>query len=261
VGSENVFGKRLSLAYLISNRHVVFDSSACVASVNRRDGGPPDIWEFDQNDWYEHPGRDDLVATCVNPHYDRAVHKCSFIPEERIITPSKIDELQIGIGDECFMIGRFYNLQGRQTNRPALRLGNISMMLERIWVHDEKRFQESFAVEMRSKEGFSGSPVIMWRKPWTWLAEDLPDDKLDFWGLLGVNWGYIYDEKKENTWLNGVVPAWKITELLDRPELRAIHTAHEAAIQQTGGATQSDYGDTVVSDTGDALPPWDTPPR
>ena len=34
-GSEKVFGKRVSLAYLVSNKHVVFSGSACVASVNR----------------------------------------------------------------------------------------------------------------------------------------------------------------------------------------------------------------------------------
>jgi hypothetical protein len=95
----------------------------------------------------------------------------------------------------------------------------------------------------------------MWRKPWTWLAEDLPDYKLDFWGLLGVNWGYIYDEKRENTWLNGVVPAWKISELLDHPDLKAIHAAHEAAVQQHGGggSAHSNYQEEAVSDTGDAV--------
>ena len=160
------------------------------------------------------------------------------------------------------MIGRFYNLQGGRTNRPALRLGSLSMTLEPIWVHDDQKFQESFAVEMRSKEGFSGSPVVLWRKPWTWLAEDLPGDKTDFWGLLGVNWSYIYDERRENTWLNGVVPAWKISEVLDRPELRAVHAAHEAEIQRQGGggAAQSNYQEDAVSDTGDTLSGLTAPP-
>ncbi len=49
----------------------------------------------------------------------------------------------------------------------------------------------------------------------------LPKEAEHMWGLLGVNWGYVPDEEGENTWLNGVVPAWKITELLDSPPLKA----------------------------------------
>ncbi len=245
--SERIFGRTLYLAYLVSNKHVVFGASACVASVNRRDGAPPDVWDIDQNDWYPHPGGDDLVATSAHPHFQSQFHKVSFIQEDKFIGPKEIADYNLGIGDEIFMIGRFYNHQGAAQNKPALRLGTVSMMQEPIWVEEDGRFQDSYAVEMRSKEGFSGSPVALYRKPWTYLAEDLPDDRHmdDYWGLLGVNWGYINDEHGENTWLNGVVPAWKITELLNIPELRAIQTFHEREIQKMpqkrGGVSKSSY--------------------
>jgi hypothetical protein len=51
------------------------------------------------------------------------------------------------------------------------------------------------------------------------------------------------DEEGENTWLNGVVPAWKISELLDAPPLQAIHSLAEQAMRDLaaqGGAAQSE---------------------
>lgn len=236
-GSKEIAGRTLYLAYLISCRHVVYSGSACVASVNRWDGGPPDIWEFEQEDWVAHPDGDDVAAVCAHGYFDSSTHKLSFIPEHQVITPQFITERNVGMGDEVFMIGRFYNHQGKKTNRPALRQGGLSMMLENIWVKEDRRTQESFAVEMRSKEGFSGSPVVVWRTPVTdlsWEGRE-PEDN-HFWRLLGVNWGYIFDEAGENTFLNGVVPAWKISELLRTPTLQARHEAAERELAENASS-------------------------
>ena len=219
--SENGYGQQKYLPYLITNRHVAFEASACVGSVNRRDGGPPDVWDIDQNDWVSHPAGDDLAATCVFRYLDHARHAASFIQESAFVTPGMIASHDIGIGDDVFMVGRFVNHQGVAQNEPALRFGNISVGLTSIATSGPKgpRPQESFAVEMRSRTGFSGAPVCVYRTGQT-LAP-VPEDAQRFWGLLGVNGGYVLDENGENTFLNGVVPAWKITELLETPTLRA----------------------------------------
>jgi hypothetical protein len=53
------------------------------------------------------------------------------------------------------MIGRFLNHQGTKDKIvPAVRFGNISVMLELIWNSTVSR-----PVEMRSRTGFSGSPA------------------------------------------------------------------------------------------------------
>ena len=58
------------------------------------------------------------------------------------------------------MIGRFLNHQGTKDKIvPAVRFGNISVMLELIWNSTVSKDQLSFAVEMRSRTGFSGSPA------------------------------------------------------------------------------------------------------
>jgi hypothetical protein len=230
-GSEEAFGKPLHLPYLVSNSHVVFEGSACVASVNRKDGGEPAVWDIDQNDWQPHPGGDDLAVACVAGHMDSKIHKFSFVEEEHIITPDYIAKNHIGVGDEVFMIGRFVNLQGERTNRTSVRFGSISMMLDMHHVEDSQRLQEEFAVEMRSRTGFSGSPVTVYRIPTSVLGEN-PSENNNFWCLLGVNYGYIPDEYGENTWLNGVIPAWKIIEILNTPALLAEQEEHEMKIKK-----------------------------
>lgn len=224
VGSEDTPAGRVYIPYLISNRHVVWEGSMCVASINRRDGNPPDVFDIDQNDWHNHPGGADVSATCMMGPFDRATHNIAFIPDSWVVTEKLISEYDIGIGDEALMIGRFVNHQGIGSNRPAVRFGAISMMPEQMWNNALKNWEESFAVEMRSRTGFSGSPVITYRTPATVLT-NVPKD--NFHLLLGINWGYVLDENKENTWLNGVVPAWKIWETLDVPALKKLHTQHE----------------------------------
>ncbi|HXO29141.1 MAG TPA: hypothetical protein VOA80_17460 [Thermoanaerobaculia bacterium] len=102
--------------------------------------------------------------------------------------------------------------------------------------------QESFLVECRSLAGSSGSPVFV-----QWSIHDrlLPNGVPMFqkeggpW-LLGIVWGhlilvdpdfeYVRDNQGEilpeklkvrvNTGIMQVVPAWKIREILDLPELQ-----------------------------------------
>jgi hypothetical protein len=127
------------------------------------------------------------------------------------------------------MVGRFVNHQGEKENRLAARFGSISMMQEPIWVARDNRWQESFAVEMRSRTGFSGSPVTVYRTPYTSVTKG---QHTEFYRLLGVNWGYINDETGENTWLNGVVPAWKILETLEVPALKDKHEEASQGIRE-----------------------------
>ena len=100
------------------------------------------------------------------------------------------------------------------------------MMLQPIYNSATKKDELSFAVEMRSRAGFSGSPVAVYRTAATnpfnvkGGQPGLKGGYRDFWRLLGVNWGYVFDEKDGNSYLNGVIPAWRIRELLEVPALR-----------------------------------------
>jgi hypothetical protein len=143
------------------------------------------------------------------------------------------------------MVGRYINHEGKQFNRPFLRFGNLAMMPEDVWQEDLGRYQESFVVDMRSASGFSGSPVYVFFGDYGPRGVDLgpPMDLEDInkllethkWSskmgprwLLGVDWGHlpipidIWDpQTRKKTGeavihggMSGVVPSWKITELL-----------------------------------------------
>jgi hypothetical protein len=208
------------IPYMVTNKHV---SGMCpVIRVNRRDGGKPDIIELEERDWIPHPDGDDVSITPVIGLLDENIHKISFGKTDRLITEKQIDEWDIGIGDEVFMVGRFVNHQGKLHNSPAVRLGAISMMPEPIWNKAVLKEQLSYAVEMRSRTGFSGSMVVAYRTPATVLEERLKTKP--FVRIIGVNWGHIVDEDTgENTWLNGVVPAWKILDIFGTERVHKIH--------------------------------------
>lgn len=221
--TSEALGYRASIPFLISNRHVVYDSGCSVPRFNRRDGGGK-ILDFGPEDWFVHPDGDDVAAVCVFPMLDRTQDEISTASFENLITEETAERSDLGVGDDVYMMGRFINHQGREAIRPAVRFGNISMTPELIWDHTHKRNQLSYAVEMRSRSGFSGSPVIVYRQEGRSLKE-LPEEHETGWGILGINWGHIIDENQENTWLNGVVPAWKIVEVLETPELESIFNA------------------------------------
>lgn len=215
VGRKNRLVENNWVPYLVSNTHVI-NGGASVARFNRQDGSTA-IIELHPSDWIPHPTAD-VAAVCIMGVGDWRAEDVTYSPEEDFITPAKIEQWRIGVGDEVFMVGRFLNHQGKNLIRPAARFGSISMMQEDIWNSALGHEEESIAVEMRSRTGFSGSPVKVYRNGATNISMFHPVDWL--YGLLGVNWGYIYDkDTKENSWLNGVVPAWKISEVLDSPVL------------------------------------------
>lgn len=241
-------GSPVYLIYAITNYHVAWGGTP-VLRLNREDN-VLHIMPLSQSDWVPHPDGDDLAAAFVSDRLwlqgeppNKVMDAIRFVTTEHLVTPQMIATDHIGIGDDVFMIGRFLNLQGTQQKlMPALRLGNISMMPQPLPNKVINKSQESFAVEMRSRTGFSGSPVAVYR-----FNESVPvDPKIhpgrtsqSWWRLLGVNWGYVNDpDTGENTWLNGVVPAWKILKLPEEPALRDKHDrSGDVMKRQRPGAT------------------------
>ena len=90
---------------------------------------------------------------------------------------------------------------------------------------------------MRSIAGHSGSPVFVYDLPYSWPGTRKQEHKFLF-ALLGLNIGHIVDYEplvslaagkriehgkwvaQTNVAISHVCPAWKISELLHRPELR-----------------------------------------
>jgi hypothetical protein len=151
------------------------------------------------------------------------------------------------------MVGRYVNHEMRVFDRAVVRFGNVAMLPEVVWQEDRGYNQESFLVDMRSISGFSGSQVIVYYA--TTGSVPIPDSNVTLPGLdgerdiignawlLGVDWGHLpvgvdlKDKGKNvigrmavNSGMAGVVPAWKLGEILDQPKIRAAREKAEAEI-------------------------------
>lgn len=221
--------------YAVTNSHVIREGAAPVIRLNTADG-QVDILELGIDEWLHHPDGDD-VAICpidISPEF----HQIRRVPPEMFLTKAIIKEHSIGPGDEVFFIGRFISHEGNQRNLPSVRFGNISQMPWEPIRHPTRGIdQESFLVEARSLSGYSGSPVFVVILPWSIR----PDQQMISSGtrgpfLLGIDWCHFPDWKQvmqsdkqipvpekwyveQNSGIAGVVPAWKLAELLDSEDL------------------------------------------
>lgn len=226
--------------FLVSNKHVVHQFGCSVARINRKDGGV-DFIELEPHEWIAHPQHD--IAAVGTDAINPSIHECTWVNFQQILNENSCRERNVGIGDDVFMVGRFIGHDGGTRNRPSVRFGNISIAPANIINSATGASEESFGVEMRSKPGYSGSPVFVY----DFLAVQSGPSarKIGFQVLLGVEWGHINErapllneyglntEKKYTaspTGMNGVVPGWRLRELLDMPELREPFDAAERAL-------------------------------
>jgi len=220
--------------YAITNRHVI-DNGATVIRLSTNDSKKA-IWPTDEREWVRHPDGDDIAAYQIA--FDPRLYKFNFVPSYDFISKEHIALHNIGPGDDVFVVGRFINHEGKQRNLPTARFGCIGQMpLEPIPQERPNRppfMQESFLVEARSIGGYSGSPVFIHIGRYNSGAGRHNTDWEFGPYLLGVDWGHILDREplrdktgrpinptnpmatnvRVNTGMMGVVPAWKLTELL-----------------------------------------------
>lgn len=240
--------------YAVTNRHVVLNGAQTIRTLGR----DRTVMALSL-DWTLHPDGDDIAVALVPP----------IIPLQRVVslpdfvTPDLLRSQSFGPGDDVFMVGRFVGLDKRVHNTPTARFGNVAM-LETERVHDDPTGfdQESFLVEMRSLPGYSGSPVFITVSGLQFIdpAAGLPGRKSGTW-LLGIDWSHIRRFEKvlqpkgtddfepvpegwvvqENSGMAGVVPAWKIAELLQEEGIvkqrQNVETARRDLQAVKGGAS------------------------
>jgi hypothetical protein len=209
-----------------------------------------------------HPDGTDLAVYPLA--VDQTTDDIQFISTKHFASKEFIEALDIGPGDEVFVVGRFINHEGRQKNLPSARFGHIAQMANEPIVYRGQK-QESFIIEARSIGGYSGSPVFVYIEPKGLLAGrkvDMtkPPPKNDGgfgpW-LLGIDWCHLldwtpvcdsvgrplngktdgpYDQQvKMNTGMMGVIPSWKLTEILELPHTKKfIARAEDETIKKEG---------------------------
>jgi len=220
--------------------------------INKREGGTGELLACDRPTWYTHPSDDtcDVVVVPVIPNLDAVFNS---VPMEHMLTPDEIKELSIGIGDEVYSVGLFAEVANTSRNIPILRHGNISMMpAEQL--QTELGFADVYLVEARSIGGMSGSPVFV--RPTGHLPFGLrPDgtqetimglvDRTKLLGIIHGHWdvketdinsySIIQDRKRGvNYGIAIVVPAIKLIETLNRPELLERRMKHDETLKKKG---------------------------
>ena len=215
--------------YVVTNKHVIERGNTTVRFNTV--SGVHEAFDFDERDWIK--SRDADLA--IYPLDDPDPNHLWFRPigYDQFLTVEAMKKLDIGVGDEVSFAGRFINAEGRDKNRPSLRFGTIAQ------IHtDIIDGEESFLVEARSIPGYSGSPVFAYTMagmPRSILAASLPTQGYGPF-LLGVDWSHINDyvdaqdddgnvlsfKIRSNSGMMGVVPFWKLSDLLFRHDVHDI---------------------------------------
>ncbi|MBI4183525.1 MAG: trypsin-like peptidase domain-containing protein [Proteobacteria bacterium] len=239
-----------SAIYAVTNRHVIDDGSP-VIRINTADG-KYDIFEhLTARHWVPHPGGDDLALAQVA--LDERAHKYKFVCPEGFLSDSLIAKFDIGPGDDVVIIGRFAYAEGRTRNLPSVRFGNIAQMaIEPRRTRRQSGYfdQETFLVEAKSIPGYSGSPVFVYIPPFSVRPKKKTTRDPSQYGpwLLGVDWCHIntYEpvidqhgqelpfKVRANSGMMGVIPAWRLIDLINMDEFREARAMEEKRLIESG---------------------------
>jgi hypothetical protein len=242
-------GTNLAAGYLVATRHsaLKLDGLPFVLRFNRESGPPVELPVPNDAKWWYHPTEPEAVDAAVlsiSPPEEtnyRAVSVANFL------TDAVIAEQNIGPGDEVVCPGLFTKHTGTDRSYPILRTGTVAMMpaepLPSVTIGDYTGPASAYLVESRSLGGLSGSPV------WVRQTIHLPvtparpgggevvrmqgPGPMYLMGLMHGHWtvkpedanryDFAPDRSPEPLALgiSVVVPAKKIREVLDHPELVA----------------------------------------
>lgn len=211
---------------IVTNRHVVEGIENPVLRVNRQDGNFETI-ATNTNRWLNHPNGDDISVLPFHALSEN--HQLLAINDSAFLNQTVIGDYNIGIGDQVAMVGRLVGHDGKLKNSPTARFGSISMMPGDKILNLFGCEQESFLVECHSIPGFSGSPVLLVLQSNVRSPGGLLLNGLGPW-LVGIDWMHVNNNEpvrsadgteskdgqfvRSNSGIAGVIPAWKIQELL-----------------------------------------------
>jgi hypothetical protein len=151
--------------YAITCHHVVVTGGASIIRFNTSDGGSRFV-EMEPHGWQFIGGGDDLCAADITDWFQPG-DEASVIPASLLMRRDFIENEQVEIGEDGFMLGLFANLPGTKQNLIAARFGNLSLL-----ARDGEPIEQpngikrpSHIFDLRSRPGFSGSPVFLYRTP------------------------------------------------------------------------------------------------
>jgi len=244
--------------YAVTARHVIesIKSKSTDGRVYLRTnllGSVPEPIPSELGDWRFHPS-DSTVDVAVILGGIPVEHDHLLIPTSTFATDEIVAREEIGLGEEVFLVGLFSEHIGKKRNTPIVRVGNIAAMPEEPVQTPSLGPIEAYLVEARSIGGLSGSPVFV-HLGLVRVKEGRPifaRAKTGVFYLLGLMHGH-WDRKVPdidsavddvihetvNMGIAVVVPAKKILEVIDQPELSDERKRIEEERSKTRGESKS----------------------
>jgi hypothetical protein len=200
------------------------------------------------DDWRFHPNDQnvDVAVLPVDLPFGRELdHR--FFETKSFVTEETIKLNGIGVGDDVFLTGLFGRHIGKSKNIPIIRIGNIAAMPEEPiqtlkWAHE----MEAYLIESRSIGGLSGSPVFVHMgdvRETRFVHSRLLGSFIYLLGLMHGHWDIPVVETDDRVLMDAdfadsvervnmgiaiLVPAQKILEVIDQPELKKMREDYEA---------------------------------
>lgn len=242
--------KDVGFGYLVTNRHVAEaieqdQQGNCVAHEvqqtyvtmnlkepidgNRIDREP--IHLSQQVHWYF--PKDEGVDLAVIPFAPAAKYDATPLSTDTLITAETLEKQNIVPGDRLLTVGYFYAYAGLHEIQPILREGVLAMLPDGPMTTTTCKSGDIYLADVHITPGNSGSPIFIVPVLGLGAGEQFGGVPNVF-GLLGVVSGYMQETssltlRASTTWeasvqansgVSVVVPAQKLKDLLDSPELQ-----------------------------------------
>ena len=253
VGAATRLGRETHF-YAVTAHHVVAQHSAYVIRINTASGEAIRL-DVDPHDWIFDPDGPDLAAADVTAYIPNegisylGGNGIAYVSLDMFCDQKFLTDRQVGIGEDGCMLGLFHDLPGKDRNLIAARFGNIALLADnsfKVKLANGKYFP-AHLFDIRSRSGFSGSPVYIYRVPTGDLnqaegAGFTVDANNRFCALLGIHVSQYRDTievakevpqagREPKLVVTGeklvipnsvtvVVPAWEILSLLNRQEFK-----------------------------------------
>jgi hypothetical protein len=270
VGYEGKYG---DLLHLVTAEHVIAGlrlKGHTHLYVRTHIPGFP-LSQISLQNWYFHPGAErrptDVALTPVILKGTKPSDILVLDPRS-FVTPQNIVQREWGVGDEIVVVGLFRNHYGHTKNIPVVRIGSLAALPEEP-VKTKWGFIDAYLVELHSIGGLSGSPVYIQHPPFRVGHDGTPHvvtgGRIN---LLGIMQGHfdipnlredsaMDDDDQDgsgsiNTGIGVVVPAHKIMETLEHPDLKTARAVLDAKMEK--GAASLDLADESGPPASDANP-------
>lgn len=212
--------------YIVTAKHLAERMECCpiIMGFSYKDGSKA-LLEADDVHWYVHPTESGAVDAAITPFAPSQWNLLGIepVPTDLFASSEKVRGGSIGVGDEITAITEFTRFTfGEDRHMPIIRTGHLAMLPALPLPVKSFDPMEAYVGEI---EGLSGSPV--WTRPTASSGEPNPI----LLGLLHGQWEIAAGAvrglsaqytSKITSGMSLIVPAHKILEVINQPELVAL---------------------------------------